>query len=248
VGDFLIAIPLLMLTAFAHGAFGFGFPLFSTPLLTLGIDIRTAILVTLVPTVVINTVSVLAEKEWKEAIRQFWLIPLFTIIGSYCGTKVLFAFDPDLSRILLALMVIGYLLSDYIRGVEKERIVPMWGLALFGLVIGFSAGIVNVFAPLIIIFALETKMKPELMVTTFNISFLTSKSGQIAGFVSQGAFHGPALVFSLLMLPLIIISLWIGIRLRKRLDMDAYKKLLRVVLWVVAIMLIGQGGFALTSA
>ena len=146
----------------------------------------------------------------------------------------------DMLAPVLASVVIAYLLSDRLPGTKKERNVPAWGLALFGLTLGLLAGVVNVFAPLIVIFALETRMKPELMVATFNISFLTSKSGQIAGFVSQGAFQGPEISFALLTLPLVLASLWAGIRLRKRIDVESYRKALRFVLWIVALYLIIQ--------
>jgi len=43
---------------------------------------------------------------------------------------------------------------------------------------------------------------------------------------------------SLWVLPFVILSLWIGIRLRKRIDPDAYKGLLRIALWVIACLLI----------
>ena len=48
------------------------------------------------------------------------------------------------------------------------------------------AGVVNIFAPLVVAYALYTQMPTALMVATFNLSFITSKSGQILGFVSQG--------------------------------------------------------------
>jgi len=240
MSELLFTLPILMFGAFAHGALGFGFPLLTTPLLVLGLEIRSAILLTLIPTVTINFFSILSETEWKAAIRRFWPIPAFTIVGSFIGTQILLTTDPSPYRLLLALTVIAYLLSDRIKGTDKERHVALWGLALFGLLLGLLAGVVNVFAPLIIIFALETRMKPELMVTTFNISFLTSKSGQIAGFVSQGAFHGPEVTFALLALPLVLAALWFGIRVRKRIDVESYNKLLRVVLWVVAVYLIIQ--------
>lgn len=240
MSELYFTLPILMLAAFAHGALGFGFPLLSTPLLVLGLEIRSAILLTLIPTVTINFFSILSETEWKAAIRRFWPIPTLTIVGSFLGTQLLLTTDPAPYRLLLAIVVIAYLLSERLPKTEKERHVPAWGLALFGLVLGLLAGVVNVFAPLIIIFALETRMKPELMVTTFNISFLTSKSGQIAGFISQGAFHGPEVTFALLSLPLVIACVWLGIRLRKRIDVESYKRLLRLVLWVVAVYLIIQ--------
>lgn len=240
MSELLFTLPILLIAAFAHGALGFGFPLLSTPLLVLGMEIRSAILLTLIPTVTINLFSILSEARWKEALSRFWPIPAFTIVGSFIGTQLLLTTDPSPYRLLLALVVIGYLLSDKLPGTKRERHVPAWGLALFGLTLGLLAGVVNVFAPLIVIFALETRMKPELMVATFNVSFLTSKSGQIAGFVSQGAFHGPEITFALLTLPLVIASLWLGIRLRKRIDVESYKKALRFVLWIVAFYLIIQ--------
>ncbi len=240
MSDLLFALPILLIAAFAHGALGFGFPLLSTPLLVLGMDIRSAILLTLIPTVCINMISFIGEKDWREAVRRFWPIPAFAIVGSFAGTQIVLTSDPAPFRLLLALAVISYLLAERLERSDAERVVPGWAMALFGLAIGVLAGLVNVFAPLIIIFAMQTRMQPELMVATFNISFLTSKSGQIAGFVSRGAFTGPEVTFALWTLPLILLSLWVGIRLRKKLDVETYTKALKIALWIVALILIGQ--------
>ena len=173
---------------FVHGAFGFGFPLLSTPLLVLGFDLRTAILLTLVPTVSINLISILSEHNWRAALRDYWPIPSFTIVGSFLGTQALLNVDPEPFRFLLALMLIGYLASEHLHRSEHVIRVPKWGMALFGLGLGLLAGVVNIFAPLVVAFALYTRMPVALMVATFNLSFITSKSGQIIGFVSRGAF------------------------------------------------------------
>jgi len=69
--DELLFLAVSLLAAFVHGAFGFGFPLLSTPLLLLGFDLRTAILLTLVPTVSINLVSILSEHRWRAALRDY---------------------------------------------------------------------------------------------------------------------------------------------------------------------------------
>ena len=44
----------LLIAAFIHGMLGFGFPLVATPVLALFMDLRAAVLLTLVPTVSIN--------------------------------------------------------------------------------------------------------------------------------------------------------------------------------------------------
>lgn len=236
--DELLFIAVSLLAAFVHGAFGFGFPLLSTPLLLLGFDLRTAILLTLVPTVSINLVSILSEHHWRAALRDYWPIPAFTIVGSFLGTQVLLSVDPDPFRFLLAVMLIGYLVSDHLHRSEHVIRVPKWGMALFGLLLGLLAGVVNIFAPLVVAYALYTRMPVALMVATFNLSFITSKSGQIIGFVSQGAFDLGVVKLAVFALPLILGALWLGIRVRKRVDMATYRGMLRGSLWVISVAIL----------
>ncbi len=233
-------LPVLLIAAFIHGAFGFGFPLVATPLLVLFMDMRSAVLLTLVPTVSINLFSILGERHWREALRTFWPIPAFTVVGSFAGTQILLSVDPEPFRLLLALVMIAYLLTEGFHRSERQRAAPRWVLALLGLSLGLLAGVVNVFAPVIVVFALYTRMTPTLMVATFNLSFLTSKSGQIAGFVVNGAFDREILIASLQVLPLVLLSLWLGIRLRRRIDIGTYRRLLRYSLWVIAFLLIAD--------
>jgi uncharacterized membrane protein YfcA len=231
----LLFVVVSLLSAFVHGAFGFGFPLLSTPLLVFGFDLRTAVLLTLVPTVTINLVSILSERHWRDALRDYWPIPAFTVVGSYLGTQLLLTVDPEPFRFLLAAVLIGYLVSDQLHGGRDPIQVPKIGMALFGTLLGLLAGVVNIFAPLVIAYALYTQMPVALMVATFNLSFITSKSGQIVGFISQGAFDLDVVWLAVTWLPLILAALWLGIRVRKRVDMETYRGLLKAALWVISV-------------
>jgi len=234
----LLFILVSVLAALLHGAFGFGFPLLSTPLLLFGFDLRTTVLLTLVPTVSINLVSIVSERHWREALRDYWPIPAFTIVGSFLGTQVLLSVDPEPLRLLLALTLIGYLVSDHLHRSEHLVRVPKWGMALFGLFLGLLAGVVNIFAPFVVAYALYTQIPVALMVATFNLSFLTSKSGQILGFISQGAFDFDVVRLAVVTLPLILAALWIGIRIRKKIDMETYRGMLKGALWVISIAIL----------
>lgn len=241
-------IAVSLLAAFVHGAFGFGFPLLSTPLLVFGFDLRTAVLLTLVPTVTINFVSILSERHWRAALRDYWPIPAFTVVGSYLGTQLLLSVDPEPFRFLLALVLIVYLVSDHLHGGRRTLHVPKWGMALFGMLLGLLAGVVNIFAPLVIAYALYTRMPATLMVATFNLSFITSKSGQIAGFISQGAFDIDVVGLAVMALPLILVALWLGIRVRKRVDMATYRGMLKGSLWVISLAILADAVRRMWSA
>ena len=236
----LIYLPILLFAAFTHGALGFGFPLIATPLLVLFMPLPAAILLTLVPTVSINLVSFFTEKHWKQALRAYWPIPAFTIIGSIIGTQVLLSVDPSLFRMLLALVLVAYLVTERLTGSTQEHHLAKWWLALFGFSLGFLAGIVNIFAPVIIVFALYTRMNPILMVATFNMSFLTSKSGQIIGFIANDAFDPDVALLTIALIPLVLLCLWLGIRIRRKIDRDTYLQLLRGALWLIAVALVAD--------
>jgi uncharacterized membrane protein YfcA len=119
--------------------------------------------VTLIPTICINLFSIAGESHWREALRRFWPIPVFTLVGSMSGTRLLLAIDPEPLRVILALVLIAYLVADELMSGGPERIAPKWGLALLGLVMGLMAGVVNIFAPIVVAFALHTRMSPLLM-------------------------------------------------------------------------------------
>lgn len=238
----LAAGAVLLLGAWVHGALGFGFPLVTTPILVLLMEPRAAVLLTLLPTIAINLVSIAGEPRWREALRRYWPIPLFTALGSLLGTRVLLAIDPEPVRIALALVLVAFLILDREAGEGPERRVPGWGLALLGFVMGLMAGVVNIFSPVVVAFALATRMHRGLMVAAFNLSFVTSKAGQLAGFTAGDALDWDVLRLALAALPLVLAVLWGGIQLRRRLPAASYRLWLRRMLWVMAAGLILSAG------
>ena len=94
------------------------------------------------PTVSINLVSILGERHWRAALQRYWPIPAFTIVGSFVGTHWLLSVDPEPLRLLLALVLIAYLVSDHLHRGERPIRVGRWGQALFGLVLGLLAWLI----------------------------------------------------------------------------------------------------------
>jgi len=59
---------ILVFAGLVHGTLGMGFPVVATPLLSLVVDVRTAILLTLLPTVAVNVGSILRGGAFGESI------------------------------------------------------------------------------------------------------------------------------------------------------------------------------------
>ena len=68
----LIALAAVMaFSGLVHGTLGLGFPLVSTPLIALLVDVRSAILLTLLPTVAVNIASIVGGKGYGESLKRF---------------------------------------------------------------------------------------------------------------------------------------------------------------------------------
>lgn len=242
LGEALVTLAIVALAAFVHGALGLGFPLVATPLLALFTDVRSAILLTLVPAVVLSLVSILSDREWRTALRRFWLLPAAAVLGSTGGTLVLVAADPEPFRLLLAAVIVLYLAVERLRRHRPERVLPISPALLLGtgLISGTLAGLVNVMAPVIIVFALETRLSVALMVPVFNVTFLASKSAQILTYSAAGLLS-PKTVLSAIPITLVaVLFLWWGMGVRRRTDTAIYRAWLKAALWVIALLLVGQ--------
>jgi hypothetical protein len=70
VGEIYLAV-IVAFAAAVHGAIGIGVPMIATPLLALITDVRTAILLLVLPTVVLNAAKILKGGNWRHSIAVF---------------------------------------------------------------------------------------------------------------------------------------------------------------------------------
>ena len=111
-------VAIILVGAIAHGAVGFGFPLISTPLIALLMDVKTAVLITVVPNILVNSVSILRGGNWRESIGKYWPIAIWVVLGTLVGTHFLLVAPPELLQVLLAAMIMVFLLQDRIRQLD----------------------------------------------------------------------------------------------------------------------------------
>lgn len=239
-------LPLALLAVVAgglvHGALGLGFPLVATPLIALVTDVKTAIILTLAPTLTVNVISIAHGGKWRESLGQYWVVAVFVLLGSLVGTELLIVSDPRPFKLVLALILLMYLSSSAIKRLSWgwiSRRPTFWGVG-FGVVAGVMAGTVNVAVPVLIIYFSELRLAPLALVQSLNLSFLAGKAAQLGVFGWSGYLHRPVLLTSALLALAAGISLFMGISLRQRIDAETYRRWLRKMLFIVAVVLIVQ--------
>jgi hypothetical protein len=241
ITDLTLIAAIFFLAAFLHGSIGFGFPLVSTPLLALITDLQTAILLTLLPTILVNLVSIYSEGHFFVALKRFYAIALLSILGTVVGTHFLLAFDPEFFKVLLAATILAYLIADRIKiRFNWIRHHPFFSKVLFGLSAGLLGGMTNVMAPALIIYSLESGHSKSDLIRVSNICFLTGKITQLLVFSLAGEFTLNELSQSPLMFLVVGLALYTGLHIRKRMRGDLYIHVLKGFLLLLSVMLFVQ--------
>lgn len=227
--------------AVVHGAVGIGFPLIATPLLAMITDVKTAILTLVLPTIVLNIANIVKGGSWDKSIALYWPLALYGMIGSFLGTQLLIMVPAESFRPLLAGAIILYLNAERIglgfNWIERH---PRAAMALLGLSAGVLGGTVNVMLPVLVIFALEIKMDKTAMIMVFNFCFLSGKLIQGAIFWNVGLMTPDILKISIPLAIISLLALLIAMPLRNRLGDSVYRRWLRWLLLIIALVLIFQ--------
>src|SRR6202158_4908734 len=242
-----VLVAIVLVGAIAHGAIGFGFPLISTPLIAFFIDIKTAVLITVVPNIAVNVISVVRGGNWRESIGRHWPMAIWVVLGTMIGTHFLLVAPPELLQLLLAAMIVAFLLQDRIRRLDLTwiRRRPAVSGAAFGTVAGLFSGAVNVSAPPLVIYFMMLELPPLALTQMLNLCFIAGKTIQAATLSLTGPGSLPLLAASLPLTVLAIAALLLGIRLQKRMSPDVYSKILRATLAAFVVLLTGPAAIEL---
>ena len=239
--ELVIFIAIFFLAAFIHGSIGVGFPMIATPLLALFTDIETAILLSLIPTILVNIVSIKTEGSILYVLQRFLPLALFAMFGSFIGTEILIKTHTEIFKVLLALAIIAYLFA------ENKKIGIPWivnhsrlAMLVFGLTAGLLGGLTNVMAPILIIYAFESGRSRGELIQAINLCFLLGKLVQLITFAAHDKIMLDELVLSLGMLIVVALSLYMAVQFGKKIQPLIHKKILKALLLFLAVMLCFQ--------
>ena len=241
---------VIAFAGFVQGALGLGFPIVATPLIAMATDIRTAIIVVLLPCVATIVLTMLRAPLLREAFTRFWMMPLYAFAGAAVGTRLFVAHPQFPYPLLLAIVIVVYLNLERLGHAEwpfLQRHRNAFG-AFFGVLAGLSEGTANVAAPPLVVYYLALGLEPALLVQALSICFFAGKATQFATLATAG---GVTSAQWLATVPLMIVAsggALYGIRVRASLDAANYRRWLKRALFAIAVLLCAQYAYELARA
>lgn len=242
-GVWLAAGVAILAAGVTQGALGFGFPTISTPVLVLVTDVKTAIILNLMPNFVVNLISVVRGGNWGASLGRYWPVAVYVLIGSFLGARFLIVAPQEPIRLLLALIIFAYLFQQRLARLDWSWLTRYRRLAqcVFGMTGGFFSGSVNNSLPPLLIYFLLLGVEVTVMTQILNLCFLGGKVVQAATLGFSGEINVAA---ALANIPLTLIGLagmYAGTRLQRRFSAQSYNRVLRILLAAIAAVLLWQG-------
>jgi len=235
VEPFLLFV-VALLAAFTQSLTGFGSALVSMAVLPGLIGIRTAAPLVALITVTIDGV-LLARYRQALNLRAIWRLVAALVLGVPLGILVLRRVEERFVLAILGAVIAGYalyaLLSPRLPRLEH----PAWAYG-FGFLSGVLGGAYNTSGPPVVIFGNCQRWPPSEFKGNLQGFFLVNDLLVIAGHALSQNLTPLVLRDYLIVLPALIVGLFVGGRLDRRLDPALFRKIVLVLLVVMGLRLL----------
>ncbi|MCB0208776.1 MAG: sulfite exporter TauE/SafE family protein [Anaerolineae bacterium] len=236
--EMLALVLLFVLAAVIHGAFGIGFPMITTSVMSIFIGIQAAIALTLWPALFVNLLLMFSGVPVWQIIKRYWLLALVALIGSFVGVYLLFVISQAVLQLFLSLSILYYVYTQF-RGqsfsLSSNNI--YWAIG-FGLLAGIVGGSTNTMAPILLIYLFSvTQDKNELAQGT-NLCFFLGKVAQAIVIYSRPVATTLDIRLLVGLVIVTIAAMYGGVFIRKQLPTQLFRKLILFILLILAVFLL----------
>jgi uncharacterized membrane protein YfcA len=211
--------------AFVKGAIGFGFPPVATPLLSLWLDVKAAVLVLIVPNIVMDGLQLLRGGAPLPIVRRMLPVVVFGALGMVVGTHLLTVLSSRTVMLVLASFVLLYVPLQLTRLAPRLPATSEWWAApVAGLVSGVVGGITNVPGTPLVIYFQALGLSKQDFVRAVAFTFVVSKIVQLAAVTWYGLMTAALMVGSLLLTAAALAGFAVGLRVQDRLEPRTFNR------------------------
>ncbi len=224
---------IFLLAGFTQGVSGFGSALVAMPLLTLFMDVQTA-----VPLCMLNglLITLSLSMQLRRHIAWARIRPLLIgcLPGIIFGLLVLKNVSSSILQICLGLLVMGYALYSLFlkNSTSLTRISSNWAY-LAGFLTGGISGSLGAGGPPTIIYTTLTGWKNDEIKAALSIFFFISGIFTAMGHAISGLTTKAILIQLMHSSPFTVIGVWAGILFYNRINRRYY---IKIMLWILLFM------------
>ena len=227
------------MSAFVKGFIAFGFPTVATPLLTLFLDVKTAVVLLILPNIVMDALQFRRVGTPWTMVRRMGLLIVCGSVGMVLGTRLLVWMSPRTTTMILGLFLLDFVAINLTRFTPRvsQRWEP-WLSPLVGLVGGLIGGVTNVpGTPLVVYFHALGLAKREYL-SAVALTFVSYKAVQFGTVAVYGLLTWPRLGASIALTAVALLGFRGGLLVQDRLGQRGFDRATVVFLAFLGVWLV----------
>ena len=230
---------VLLLAAFVKGTSGMGFPLIATPMVALLLDIRTAVVILIIPNLLMDATQIFRGRLSIAIFRRFKWLLLWTILGVFLGTKVLVMLPGWVLNLTLGITVLAFVAWSLLRvefniSGQREKILS----PVVGIVGGFLNGMTNAAGPVPAIYLYSLRLPKVEFIKSIATIFIVTKLSQLAAVSTWNLFDRATLELSLGVTLFVLAGFYLGLKAQDRVNQKTFERALLALLFVIGVVLV----------
>jgi uncharacterized protein len=237
----LLAALAIVVASFVKGAIAFGFPLVATPLLALALDVKTAVAVSIVPNIVMDSIQVVRRGGVLASVRRMAVLLVFGILGTFVGTRLLAVLPPAAATLVLGCFVLVFVAMNAIG--LKPRVPVSWERWLsppVGLAAGILGGLTNVPGTPLVLYFTALGMDKHEFVRSAALTFMIYKLIQLVATAYYGLLTWPLIGASFVLTAVALASFYVGLKLQDYLPERTFNRIVIGFLALLGVSLIAR--------
>lgn len=239
---YLAAVPAMLITGMAKGAFGISMGILAVPLVALTVPIGQAAGILLPILLVMDGVSLWVYRRDWDGLHLRRLLP-GAALGLAVGTLTFHTVPERTIRLLLGAIAVLFTLHYWLRprATGPARTPPRWAGVLAGGASGFTSFVAHSGAPPASIYLLPLRLEKTRLTGTTVAYFTILNAAKLLPYAWLGLLRPGNLETSLVLGPLALAGVGLGVALHRRLSMDAFYRLSYALVFVAGLKLLYDG-------
>ncbi len=231
-----------LLAGTVKGVIGLGLPTISLALLTVAIDLHSAMALMLVPSLVTNLWQALAGGNAGPILRRIWPFLLMAIVTIWLGATALTRIDPSWLSALLGLLLVAYAAAGLAgRQFTITSRQEVWIGPLLGSINGILTGMTGSFVVPGVLFLQAVGLSRDMLIQAMGILFCASTLALALALQGNGLLTAQSSIVSAASLVPAIAGMWIGQNVGQKLSESRFRRIFFLSLLIL-------GGYIVAGA
>jgi uncharacterized membrane protein YfcA len=227
---------IIFFAVFTQSVTGFGLALVSMPLLAAVLGIQTAAPLVAFFALVAELILLFYYRSAFN-LRVVWRLALASVVGVPLGVWVLRTVDEQVVLTFLGLLIAGYALYALLNFRLPAIQQPAWAYGA-GFLAGVLGGAYNTAGPPVIVYGNCRGWPPAEFKSNLQGFFVLNSTVILLTHFLAGNYNGLVWRYNLLAIPALALGIAAGLALSKRINSDAFRKMVLALLLVIGLWLV----------